>query len=228
MAVDDEPLALDLLENNIKKVSFLKLEKRCQNVAEATQYLVRHPVDLIFLDVEMPEISGLEFLRSLSVNPPKIVLITAYHHYAHEGYDLDVTDYLLKPVSFDRFLRACNRVLNDFRPPRTTRIPDYFFVSCEYKTVRVDFDDIAYVEGLKDYAKIHLISSSRPVITRMSLKSLEEELPADRFIRVHKSYIVSISKIEQISRSRISINNGLIPVSENYRDVFENVIRGIC
>ncbi|WP_254092765.1 LytR/AlgR family response regulator transcription factor [Dawidia soli] len=227
LAVDDEPLALDLLEDNIKKIPFLKLLKKCSNALEANEFLQSQPVDLLFLDIQMPGLTGIQFLQGLSKAPPLVIFITAYEQYALEGYSLDVVDYLLKPVSFERFLKAVNKAHDKF----TSRAPavvapaaTYMFVNSEYNLVRIDFADLAYIEGLKDYVKIFLMSATRPVITRMSMKSLEEILPADQFVRVHKSFIVSISKITSIRKGRIALLKEQIPISEHYR---ENLYRFI-
>lgn len=220
LAVDDEPLALDLLEDNIRKVTSLKLVSKCSNAIEANLFLQEHPVDLLFLDIQMPGISGIQFLQGLSKAPPMVILITAYEKYAVEGYNLDVVDYLLKPVSFERFLKAINKASDKVKGKVQTAIAkaDYLFVNSEYNLIRIDLNDIAYVEGLKDYVKIFLASSPRPVITRMSMKSLEEKLPPERFVRVHKSFIIALSKIESIRKGRISLLKALIPISEHFKD----------
>ncbi|HEY9045319.1 MAG TPA: response regulator transcription factor [Ohtaekwangia sp.] len=227
VAVDDEPLALDLLEDNIKKIPYLKLLKKCSNALEANNFLQNQPVDLVFLDIQMPGLTGIQFLQGLSKNPPLVIFITAYEKYALEGYNLDVVDYLLKPVSFERFLKAVNKAYDKFNSQKqpiviqqqTNAAPvTYLFVNSEYNLVRIDFSDIAYIEGLKDYVKIFLLSNQRPVITRMSMKSLEEKLPADQFVRVHKSFIVSLNKITSIRKGRISLLKAQIPISEHYKD----------
>ncbi|HEY9008656.1 MAG TPA: response regulator transcription factor [Ohtaekwangia sp.] len=227
VAVDDEPLALDLLEDNIKKIPYLKLLKKCSNALEANSFLQTQPVDLVLLDIQMPGLTGIQFLQGLSKNPPLVIFITAYEKYALEGYNLDVVDYLLKPVSFERFLKAVNKAHDKFtaqkhpvviQPVAAAPVATYLFVNSEYNLVRIDFSDIAYIEGLKDYVKIFLLSSTRPVITRMSMKSLEEKLPADQFVRVHKSFIVSLNKITSIRKGRISLLKAQIPISEHYKD----------
>jgi DNA-binding LytR/AlgR family response regulator len=222
VAVDDEPLALDLLEDNIKKIPFLKLVKKCSNALEANTFMQTQSVDLIFLDIQMPGITGIQFLQGLSKNPPLVIFITAYEKYALEGYNLDVIDYLLKPVSFERFLKAVNKAYDKFNaqkgPIAQQANATYLFVNSEYNLVRIDFSDIAYIEGLKDYVKIFLLSAQRPVITRMSMKSLEEKLPGDQFVRVHKSFIVSLNKITSIRKGRISLLKAQIPISEHYKD----------
>ncbi len=221
IAVDDEKLVLDLLVDNIQKVPFLHLVKRCRNAMEAADVLHKQQVDLIFLDIQMPGLSGLKFLQSLQ-NPPMVIFVTAYKEHALEGFNLDAIDYLLKPVSFERFLKACNKAYEFYKLQHQSASKedqaDYFFVYVEYNLVKVSFAEILYIEGMKDYVKIFITSSSKPVITKMSLKALEEKLPADKFIRVHKSYIVSVDKITVIKRELIVIGHAEIPVSDFYKE----------
>lgn len=223
IAVDDERLVLDLLVDNIKQVPYLQLVQTCRNALEAIDVLQKEKIDLIFLDIQMPKLSGLQLLQTLQQHP-MVILITAYEQYALEGYNLDVIDYLLKPVSFERFLKACNkaRELFDLRSDQATtpkeELPDHIFVNVEYTLVKILFSDILFIEGLKDYIKIHLASSPKPVLTKMSLKSMEEKLPANKFLRIHKSYIVSADKITVIKRDLINIGNHEIPVSDFYKE----------
>jgi DNA-binding LytR/AlgR family response regulator len=220
MAIDDEPLSLELVEDNIRKISFLTLVKKCSTALEANEFLLHQSVDLLFLDIQMPGLSGIQLLQGLSKSPPLVIFVTAYDQYALDGYSLDVVDYLLKPVSFERFLKAVNKAHDKFKTllsPTTPR-PDYLFVNSEYNLVRIDFSDIAYIEGLRDYVKIYLISATRAVITRLSMKSLEEKLPPNMFVRVHKSFIVSLSKITSIRKGRISILKVQIPISEHFKE----------
>jgi DNA-binding LytR/AlgR family response regulator len=225
IAVDDEKLVLDLVVDNIKQVPYLHLVKACKNAMEAIDVLQKEKIDLIFLDIQMPKLSGLQFIQTLQ-QPPMIIFITAYEQYALEGYNLNVVDYLLKPVSFERFLKACNKAkeLYDLRNEKSITTtaneesPDYIFVHVEYTLVKILFADILFIEGLKDYIKIHLASSTRPVLTKMSMKAMEEKLPTDKFIRVHKSYIVSADKISVIKRDLIVIGNHEIPVSDFYKE----------
>jgi DNA-binding LytR/AlgR family response regulator len=226
IAVDDESLALDLLEDNIRKIPFLTLVKRCKNAFEAHEAVMKENIDLIFLDIQMPGISGVQFLQSVT-NPPLVIFITAYEQFALEGFNLDVVDYLLKPVSFDRFLKAANKAHELFTFKNTLPAgasTEYLFVNSEYNLVKVNVRDIVYIEGLKDYIKIYISNATRPIITRMSLKSIEEKLPGDKFFRVHKSFIVSIDKIVSIRKGKISINNVHVPISEHYK---ENLYRFI-
>jgi DNA-binding LytR/AlgR family response regulator len=224
LAIDDETLALDLLEDNIKQIPFLQLVKRCKNAYEAMQVLQDESIDLIFLDIQMPGITGMQFLQSLQ-SRPMVVFITAYKEYALEGFNLDVLDYLVKPVPFNRFLKATNKALEYHnlkqKPPSSQDlVTEYIFVNSEYNLVKIFINDITHVEGLKDYIKIHVATSNKPVITRMSLKAIEEKLPVSKFVRVHKSYIISIEKITSIRKNRIHLGTSEIPISDMYRTVF--------
>lgn len=223
IAIDDEPLALDLLEDNISKLPFLQLVAKCDNAIEAIKVLEQHKVDLIFLDIQMPGLTGLQFIQSLT-EKPMIILITAYEKYALDGFNLDVVDYLVKPVSFERFVKACNKAneLHQLKKkqqePVAEQAQDYFFVNVDYSLIKLAFADIVYIEGLKDYVKIHLKSSTKAIITRISMKALEEQLPSRLFLRIHKSYIVSVNHITAIRKSSVFIDAFELPVSENYRD----------
>jgi len=223
IAVDDEKLVLDLLVDNISQVPYLQLVKACKNAIEAISVLQDEKIDLIFLDIQMPKLSGLQFIQTLQ-QPPMIILITAYERYALEGYNLNVVDYLLKPVSFERFLKACNKakelfdLKNDKNSTQNEQVRDHIFVNVEYTLVKILFSDILFIEGLKDYIKIHLASSSRPVLTKMTLKTMEEKLPVDQFCRIHKSYIVNGDKISVIKRDLVAIGNHEIPVSDFYKE----------
>ena len=223
IAVDDEPLAVELLEDNISKVPYLQLAAKCSNAMEAIKVLQAEPVDLIFLDIQMPGLTGLQFIQSLSIRP-MIILITAYEKFALEGFNLDVVDYLVKPVSFERFVKACNKAWELYqlktKPGELTtgKQAEYIFVNVDYSLLKVVLGDIIWIEGLKDYIKIHLKSTSKPVITRMTMKSIEEILPANRFIRIHKSYIVAMAFITAIRKSTVMIGAEELPVSETYQE----------
>jgi DNA-binding LytR/AlgR family response regulator len=224
LAVDDEPLALELLEDNISKVPFLQLIAACDNVMDAMKVMEKEKIDLIFLDIQMPGLTGLQFIESMT-EKPMIILITAYKQYALEGYNLDVTDYLVKPVSLDRFIKACNKAKQLFELKSNQKNtnspsanPGYFFVNADYSLVKINTADVIYIEGLKDYIKIHLKSAQHPVVTRMPMKAIEEELPANQFIRIHKSYIVSVSYITSIRKSSVFIDSLELPLSDTYRD----------
>ncbi len=223
LAIDDEPLALELLEDNISKIPFLKLVAACDNAMEAMKVMQQENIDLLFLDIQMPGLTGLQFIQSMPT-PPMIILITAYEKYALEGFNLDVTDYLVKPVSFDRFVKACNKAKQLFdlkKQQKTTGVssqPGYFFVNVDYSLLKITLADVVYVEGLKDYIKIHMKSTSRPVVTRMPVKTIEEQLPSSEFIRIHKSYIVSVAFITAIRKSSVFIDALELPVGDSYRD----------
>lgn len=228
IAVDDEPLALDLLEDNISKVPYLQLVARCSNAMEAMKILQQQSVDLIFLDIQMPGLTGLQFIQSLA-NKPMIILITAYEKFALEGFNLDVVDYLVKPVSLERFVKACNKAFELHQLKSRSREnsnhaePDYFFVNVDYSLLKINFADIIYVEGLKDYVKIHLRNASKAIITRISMKALEEQLPLTRFIRIHKSFIVSVNAITAVRKNSVFIGDMELPVSDNYRDAVDAI-----
>jgi len=227
IAIDDEPLALELLEDNISKVPFLQLVAACDNALEAMQVMEKEQVDLIFLDIQMPGLTGLQFINSMTVKP-MIILITAYEKYALEGFNLAVTDYLVKPVSLERFVKACYKAkeffdLKHFAKESADPTNDYFFVNVEYSLVKISLADIVFIEGLKDYIKIHLKSTAKPVITRMPMKTIEEQLPSKSFIRIHKSYIVAIAFITSIRKTSVFIDSIELPVSEFYRDAISAI-----
>ncbi len=226
IAVDDEPLALELLEDNIRQVPFLELVASSQNAFEAMDILHEQNADLIFLDIQMPGITGVQFLKSLQgpSSSPMVIFITAYEQYALEGFELDVVDYLLKPVSFERFLKAANKAFELFKlrqqTPASELLSTHFFVNANYALVKIRYDEINYIEGLKDYVKIYLTSARHPVITRMTLKGIEQKLPSHEFMRVHKSYIVSLDKIQSVRNLKIHIGEAIIPVGEQYVEEF--------
>jgi two-component system, LytTR family, response regulator len=223
IAIDDEPLALELLQDNISKVPFLELVAACDNAMEALQVIETTQVDLIFLDIQMPGLTGLQLIQSMAVKP-MFILITAYEKYALEGFNLAVTDYLVKPVALDRFIKACYKAKELFELKNTsvenitTTNAEYFFVNVEYSLVKITIADIVYIEGLKDYIKIHLKSSLKPVVTRMPMKTMEEQLPSKLFIRIHKSYIAAIPFITAIRKTSLFIDKLELPISENYKD----------
>jgi DNA-binding LytR/AlgR family response regulator len=229
LAVDDEKLVLDLLVDNIRQVPYLTLVKTARNAMEAIEILQNGHIDLLFLDIQMPRLSGLQFLKSLP-NPPLVILVTAYDKYALDGFELNVVDYLLKPVSMERFLKACNRAYELFRlkqkalaPAAPTELPD-FFVNVEYSLVKIVAADVAWVEGLKDYVKIYLSSAAKPIITRMTFKALEEKLPEPAFVRTHKSYLAAVQKITAVKRDFVMIGDVEIPVSEHYKGNLRKIL----
>lgn len=225
IAVDDEPLALDLLEDNIGKVPYLKLVARCSNAFEALEALKKEQVDLVFLDIQMPGLTGLQFIQSMP-EKPMIILITAYEKYALEGFNLDVTDYLVKPVSLERFVKACNKAYELHllkRKDKQSSSPDFFFVNADYSLLKVNVADIIWIEGMRDYIKIHLKSSNRPIVTRMGMKTIEEQLAPDKFIRIHKSYIVSVSHITAVRKNSVFIDALELPVSDAYKTAIDEL-----
>jgi DNA-binding LytR/AlgR family response regulator len=224
LAVDDEVLSLDLLEDNIKRIPFLHLVQRCRNAYEAMDVLRREPIDLIFLDIQMPGVTGTQFLQSLT-HKPVVIFITAFKKYALEGFELDVLDYLVKPVTFERFLRAVNKAA-DFctlkkqgaQAPVAQTNNDYFFVNVEYSLVKIAVQEITHIESLRDYIKIYLLQNDKPVITKLPLKSLADKLPSIGFVRIHKSYMVAIDKITFIRKNRVYIGSHIIPISDFYKE----------
>jgi two-component system LytT family response regulator len=235
LIVDDEPLALHILEDYISKIPFLQLVKATTNPIEALTIVQEKGADLVFLDVQMPELSGIQFLR-ISNGKAKVILTTAYPQYALEGYELDVIDYLLKPIAFDRFFKAVQKAQTIMQPannhvqaepaqqPRQDFLSDFIFVKTEHKIQKVYLNDILFIEGLKDY--ISIFTPVERIITLQNMKKMEDALPSKYFIRVHKSYIVSVNKIDSIERSRIFISDKIIPVGDTYRDEFFKIIDG--
>ena len=229
--VDDEPLARDLLEDFTSKIPFLKLKALCKNGFEAMEVLQKEKIDLIFLDIQMPDLSGIQLFQSLSVKP-QVIFTTAYHDYAVEGFELDATDYLVKPFTYERFLKAANKAFKIYHVDNTKTDSlkqtennikkDFLFIKEGTSTVRVNIDDIQYIEGLKDYIKI--FTKDKFHLTLMTLKAMEEKLPSDKFIRVHRSYIIAVSKIDSIERNRIIIGEKWIPIGDYYKEGFHGLL----
>ena len=222
--IDDEPLALGLIESYVKKTDFLKLEGSYASAVEAMSQLTRHPVDLLFLYIQMPELSGMEFSRML---PPttRIVFTTAFEQYALDGYRVNALDYLLKPISYTSFLEAARKALQWFElMHRQFDERESIFVKSDYKLVQIELRNILYIEGLKDYIKIYEEGAAKPILSLMSMKSMEEQLPASRFMRVHRSYIVQKDKIRVIDRGRIVFGKTYIPVSDSYKQAFQDFL----
>ena len=232
IAIDDEPLALSLLEDNISKVPYLQLVASCRNVFEAMKELQENKPDLLFIDIQMPGLTGLQFIGSLE-NKPLVIFVTAYKQYALESYDLAVVDYLVKPVSLERFIKACNRAreLHELKTKQLSpvsgqqsTIGEYFFVQADYSQIKIMFQDILWIEGVRDYIKIHLRNNNKPLLIRSSLKAIEPDLPSSRFIRIHKSYLVAIDAITAIRKNSVFINDMELPIGETFRDAVQRMI----
>lgn len=231
LIVDDEPLALDVLETYINQMPELRLVKRCSNALEANEALQSNKIDLMFLDIQMPQLTGIDFVKTL-VDPPMIVFTTAYPNYAIQGFDLNALDYLLKPISLERFMKAVNKAVEhheamhrDNSAPAASEqqlddSTDFFFVKADKKLVKVNFNDIVYIEGLKDYVIIRLVHTR--VITLQTMKSLEDRLPANKFRRIHRSFIVAMDKILAVDGSLVEVMEKdkpkSLPIGKNYRD----------
>jgi len=207
IAVDDEPLALRLVSEYIEKTHFLELVGQFDNPLDAIDYLANGQVDLIFMDIQMPDLSGIEFARSLD-GPYKVIFTTAYEKYAIEGYKLNAIDYLLKPFSYEEFMKAAQKArkqveLENGALSTIEANSQFLFLKSEYKIKRINFSDILYIEGLKDYIKVFVVGDEKPILSLNSMKSLEQKLPEDKFMRVHRSFIVNLDRIDTIERSRI-------------------------
>ncbi|MEJ1240814.1 LytTR family DNA-binding domain-containing protein [Chryseolinea sp. T2] len=231
-AIDDEPHALELTRNFIVRTPFLHYTGGSDRVADGLAALHANPVDLLFLDIEMPHTNGLELATMLNQqvvqNPPMIVFTTAFDHFAIDGFRVNAIDFLLKPFSYEEFLRAANRALRQVQLKSASMEHvasiDHLFVKVDYSLVRVDFKDILYIVGLKDYTKIFLKGASRPLLTLTSLKALEEKLPTHSFMRVHRSYIAGLNQISSITRTSLQIGDTTVPIGEQYKDVVRNFV----
>lgn len=242
LIVDDESLALDILQNYITRMPALRLIGRCNNAIEAFDALNQHKIDLMFLDIQMPQISGIDFLKSLA-HPPKVIFTTAFPNYALEGYELNAVDYLLKPISFERFSKAVHKAMDWLalqqksaqeslqaqiqaeqqkeNPPAEVE-EDFFFVKADKKLIKVFFQDIYYIEGLKDYVIIH--TPTGRIITLQTMKMLETKLPSNLFMRVHRSFIVNLQHIQQVDGNNLIIQKKAIPLGKNYKDDLLEII----
>ena len=228
IAIDDEPLALQLVTGYIERTPGLKLVGKFDNPLDAAEFLSESRVDLIFVDIQMPDLSGIEFTR-LMEKGPKVIFTTAFEKYAREGYKLEIIDYLLKPFSYEEFLSAVHKVQNLLRleqrmPARVDVNNEFLFLKSDYKIKRINFNDILYIEGLKDYVKVFIHNLLKPVLSLTSLKLLESKLPEDKFMRVHRSFIVNLEKIETMERSRILFGKEYIPVSDQYKEKFQEFL----
>ncbi|MBR0494517.1 MAG: response regulator transcription factor [Muribaculaceae bacterium] len=234
--VDDEPLAVNLLASYVEKIPFLELCGKYNNATDALHGIGEQPVDLLFLDIQMPELNGLEVSKMIPENT-RIVFTTAFDRYAVDGFRVNALDYLLKPISYADFMEACNKALQWFQlmqqseqPAAATPAaaaaeePRSIFVKSEYKLLQINLDDIRYIEGLKDYVKIYTEQSPHPILSLMNMKAIEQMLPASRFIRVHRSFIVQKSKIREIERNRIVFGDVYIPIGDSYKQAFQDFI----
>lgn len=224
--VDDEPMALQLLESYVLRTPYLQLEGKFSNGIEVLQFLhEKKQIDIIFMDIQMPEIDGLELSKKIPIQT-KIIFTTAFDQYAIEGYKVNATGYLLKPFNYIEFLETTEKAKQLLLPTKNkeVEIPDYIFVKSEYKQIKIFLNDIIYIESMKDYAKIFLTSQSSPIVILLSLKKINEELPKENFMRVHRSFIVSLEKIEIVEKNQIVFGKQRITVAEPYREQFENFI----
>ncbi|MBX2962160.1 MAG: response regulator transcription factor [Cyclobacteriaceae bacterium] len=230
LIVEDEPLARNLMTEYVKKVPSLNLVRACASAMEGMEVLRTQPVDILFLDIQMPEITGITFLKILQ-KKPLVIFTTAYSQYALEGYELDVVDYLLKPITFERFLKAVDKALARLTTPVVPTFPhqpvaekpDFVFVKDGTKMVKIRFSDILYVEGMKDYVAIHT-RDQRKITSLQRMKALEEQLPTDQFIRIHHSYIISLQAIDAVYKNDVQIGQALLPISDSYKKTFRDFI----
>ena len=232
LIVDDEPPALLLMEKYITAVPILHFAGKCSNAVDALTILQQRPIDLIFLDIQMPYILGTDFIRTLA-NPPKVVFTTAFRKFAVEGFELDAVDYLLKPISFERFLKAVNKVMKLNLPivptfpqdmmTKNEPEPSFLFLRADRKNLKIQLHEILFVESLKDYVKV--VTKDRTIVSKQSISTIEENLPEEAFLRIHRSFIVSISKIESFTAGLIQVGKYELPVSRSYRHEVEKALR---
>lgn len=233
IALDDEPLALGLIVSYIQKTSFLELKGQFDNPMDAMEFLEGNPVHLLFLDIQMPDLTGVEFAHVLD-NKSRVIFTTAYDKYAVEGFKLEALDYLLKPISYEVFLKSVVRAKKYFKLTASSEVntdlkvttdDNYLFVKADYQVKRIDYSEILYIEGLKDYVKLYIESSNKPIVFHSTMKSLVDKLPTDRFMRIHRSFIVALDKIKTIERDRILFGKERIPISKQYKEVFDEFVK---
>ena len=230
LLVDDEPLAISLLQKHVRQLDFLEVSGACPNALKAMEVLKNTDIDLMFLDIRMPAISGIDFLKTLR-QPPKVIITTAYREYAVEGYDLDIVDYLLKPVTFDRFFKAIERYLrtNDPSTPRAAPTPSgelsSILIRSGYKNIRICTDDILYIESLKDYVKI--VTTSDAIMTKYRIGDMENELLAKGFLRIHRSFIVNLKQVSAFTASDVEIGKTELPIGDSYRGLVAKRLKGL-
>jgi two-component system response regulator LytT len=228
IAIDDEPLALQLIVDYVRKTPDLMLAGQFENPLEAAQYVSKNPVDIVFTDIQMPGLNGIEFTKSM-VNGPVVIFTTAFSKYAIEGFKLDIADYLLKPFTYEEFLTSVHkaeRMIRSVTKPADDVLSnnEFLFLKSDYKIKRINFQNILYIEGLKEYVKVYTMLYEKPILSLSSLKMLETKLPAEKFMRVHRSFIVNLEKIETIDRSRIVFEKKYIPIGEQYKDKFQEFL----
>jgi len=228
IAIDDEPLALQLITDYIQKTPDLMLAGQFENPLEAAQYISKNHIDIVFTDIQMPGLNGIEFTRSM-VNGPVVIFTTAFDKYAIAGFKLDIADYLLKPFTYEEFLTSVHkaeRMIRSITKPADDVLSnnEFLFLKSDYKIKRINFKSILYIEGLKEYVKVYTMHSDKPILSLSSLKILEIKLPADKFMRVHRSFIVNLEKIDSIDRSRIVFGKNYIPIGDNYKDKFQEFL----
>lgn len=228
IAIDDEPLALQLIADYIHKTPYMELLGQFENPLEAAQYLGKNHIDIVFTDIQMPGLNGIEFTRSM-VNGPVVIFTTAFEKYAIDGFKLDIADYLLKPFTYEEFLTSVHkaeRLIKSIAKESDEMLSnnEFLFLKSDYKIRRINFRDILYIEGLKEYVKVYTTLSEKPVLSLSSLKILETKLPADKFMRIHRSFIVNLEKIETIDRSRIIFGKKYIPLGDQYKDKFQEFL----
>ncbi len=225
--IDDEPLALDLIGSYVEKTPFLTLAGKYNSAVEALAALEKEPVDLLFCDIQMPELSGLDLAKHLPVQT-QVVFITAYSEYAIESYKVNTTGYLTKPVAYADFLQAANKARNIYdtviKTEKEGSTDDFMYVKADYKTVRIDLDDILFIEGLKDYVKIHRASTDRALLSLSSMHQIESRLPVDRFLRVHRSYIVNMKHVDRFERGHVVMGETNIPISDSNREMVQRFV----
>ena len=218
---DDEPIARKGLQSYVERIDFLELVGVCEDAIQLNNQLKSQQADLLFLDIEMPYMTGIELLNSLS-NPPKVIITSAYAEYAIKGYDLEVSDYLLKPISFDRFLKAVNKVYDQLISSQTPVVQDYLFVKTSLKLEKIRFNDMRFIEGVENYVAIY--TSDGKIITHTTLRTILQKLPPERFVQVHKSYLVNIDKIDSIEGNLLGIGKSKIPLSRTYKEAALEII----
>jgi len=230
LIIDDEPVALSLLEKYVLQTPFLELSGKCSNAFEVLSHMDKTGVpDLLFLDIQMPELNGIQLSKTLP-SSVKVIFTTAFDHFALEGYKVNALDYLLKPFDYTEFLNAANKAREWFELVSHRESPggnsqDYFFIKTEYKQVKLLFDDLLYIEGLKDYVKIYTVNAAKPVLSLISMKKLEEELPSDKFMRIHRSYIIALNRIDIVERGQVVIGDQRITIADPYKNRFDDFLK---